>query len=563
MTSWLKFCMPLVLGAALLAAPAPSATAQSGDDALLVVSAQSIDDLLENLDYLLEVAGVEQYGTLARMSVAPFTEVIDKTMPMGAVALADEDDQIYPLVFLPADDINPLLDVLELVLQADIEEINDGVYQVDLNGETAFLKNQGDWVFVSNSEGALEYLPQNPEDYLSDLSQDYLVAVQGNVKNIPESYIDMAIGSIRAGMAGAMSQEPGESDEEYEFRINLIETQVEQIIEMIEQTDQITYGWAIDPEEGSIYTDFSITAVSGSALAQQLETLQGTTSNFAGFLLPDAAVTFNLSSTVSEEDAAQAADLYEGLLDRVLEEIEEESGLDSDEDRAAAQEIVRDLFGILADTVASGVVDGGGALMLGEESLTAVFGLHVADGSDVEDVLHQLDELAKDEPEYPGIVFDDDSHAGVSFHTMEIPIPDPDARRIFGNDLLVVIGTGEDSVYFAFGPDSIDVLEDVIDGSIENANEEVLPFQLNVAIAPIMDFAASVGEDANLIMVAGLLEGIRGRDHVSLALHPIEDGVTYRLEVEEGIIEAIGLAIRMFEEQAGGPGGPPPGGFDF
>ena len=74
--------------------------------------------------------------------------------------------------------------------------------------------------------------------------------------------------------------------------------------------------------------------------------------------------------------------------------------------------------------------------------------------------------------------------------------------------------------------------------------------------------------DENLVMVAALLEEIRGRDHISIAAHPIENGITYRLEVEEGIIEAIGMGIKMFtaDEGPGGPGfpgGPPPGGFDF
>ena len=88
MKSWLRICMPLVLGVALLAAPVSSASAQSSDsDALLVVSIASIDDQLDHLDYLLEVAGVEEFGTVARMMTAPFTEVIDNTMPIGALAL--------------------------------------------------------------------------------------------------------------------------------------------------------------------------------------------------------------------------------------------------------------------------------------------------------------------------------------------------------------------------------------------------------------------------------------------------------------------------------------------
>lgn len=205
MKSWLRFCMPLVLGVALFAAPVSTASAQSGDDALLVISVESIDDLLEHLDYLLEVGGVEEFGTVARMMTAPFTEVVDKTMPIGAVALVNGDDEIYPLVFVPVDDFEALLDVLEVVLEAELEEVGDDIYRVAMGGDSAYLKNEGDWVFVSNSEDALEDLPKNPEDYLGDLPQDYVVAIQANVQNIPEMYVDMAITQIRAGMAGAIA----------------------------------------------------------------------------------------------------------------------------------------------------------------------------------------------------------------------------------------------------------------------------------------------------------------------------------------------------------------------
>ena len=546
MNNWLRSCVPLVLGVALLVAPVSTASAlDAADDVLLVVSVESIDDMLANIDYLTEIAGHEEFGTMARLMAAPFAEIIDRSMPIGALVLIDGDD-ISPLIFVPIRDFEALLDVIELSAE-EVEELDNDIFKIECSGEkVVYLKNEGDWVFVSCCEAALEDLPSDPADYLGDLPETYVFAVQANLQNIPESCTDKALACIRAGMERGTCRRRGESDEVHACRKEFCEAHFEKMIEVFEQIDHVTFGWAVDSDAGSIYWDFSVTAVPETQLAQQMDSLQGTTSNFAGFLLPDAAVTYNSATTIPEDDVTRAVDLLEAVLGQALAKIDESDDLENDAERAAVKELVSDLFGIVSDTVGTAEMDGGGALVLGEESLTVAFGMHVADGSDVEDLFRKLAELVGDEPDFPGIEFNDSSHAGVSFHTIRIPLPDEKARDFFGDEMLVVIGTGDESVYFAFGSDPIEVLEAILDGSARNADREVLPFQLNFSLASIAQFAASVGDDEKADAVAEMLEATDGRDHISIAAFPIENGVTYRLEVESGIIEVIGEASEEF-----------------
>lgn len=100
--------------------------------------------------------------------------------------------------------------------------------------------------------------------------------------------------------------------------------------------------------------------------------------------------------------------------------------------------------------------------------------------------------------------FDAEIHAGVSLHTITVPVParEEEARNILGEKMLTVVGTGATSVYVAFGNDSIALLKQVIDGSSAGTNESS-PMTLNVSLAPIMAFAASVDDDP---IVAGLAE---------------------------------------------------------
>ena len=56
----------------------------------------------------------------------------------------------------------------------------------------------------------------------------------------------------------------------------------------------------------------------------------------------------------------------------------------------------------------------------------------------------------------------------------------------------VVVGTGEQSVYLAFGKNPQQALEKVLDRSQENANQEMLPAEMSVALKPILRFAAAL-----------------------------------------------------------------------
>jgi hypothetical protein len=121
-----------------------------------------------------------------------------------------------------------------------------------------------------------------------------------------------------------------------------------------------------------------------------------------------------------------------------------------------------------------------------------------------------------------------------------------------GEKMLTVIGTGATSVYFAFGNDSMELLKQVIDGSAA-ATGETSPMTLNVSLAPIMAFAASVDDDP---IVAGLSEALKkgqGKDHIAISSKAIPRGVAYRVEVEEGVLQLIGQAAKLKNGQERDP----------
>ena len=56
-------------------------------------------------------------------------------------------------------------------------------------------------------------------------------------------------------------------------------------------------------------------------------------------------------------------------------------------------------------------------------------------------------------------------------------------------------------------------------------------------------------------MVATMLEeNVEGRDHVRIVVQPIPNGARTRIEAEEGVLRAIGMAVMQAQMQAAGAG---------
>jgi hypothetical protein len=185
--------------------------------------------------------------------------------------------------------------------------------------------------------------------------------------------------------------------------------------------------------------------------------------------------------------------------------------------------------------------------------LTLLLGGHVADGGALEKLLKKLAELAKDDPEFPEIQFNADEHAGVQFHTIQVDLPqDEDISRVFGDQLNVVIGTGPTSVFLAAGKDGLNQLKKAIDLSASASDTDVLPLRMKIAVGQIVRFISSVDTNPDMAALAKALEDAAGADHVLVFIENSDQGVRYRIELEEGVMRAIGQAAQAAQAAQGG-----------
>ena len=550
----MKSFLVVAATAAVLALPARRAAAQNTIDGLkpvAVVSVAQFDELTADVSYLMQAAKLQPFAQQMFMAMATeFTKGVDTKRPGGAyVTLANNEPTV--VAFIPVTDLDMVLSSLEQQI-GEPRDVGDGILEINSDKEkSAYVKSQGGWAFLAQDPDHLTGLPPDPAAVLGQLPQTYDVAVQLNVQNIPQELRQMAISEMKTAFERGLA-ENADDDEDAELARKLSANSMNQFVTMIEEAEQVVIGWAVDAGAKNTFIDFRVTAVEGSDFAAQMELLKDSPSNFSGFDVPGAAFAANFASTMPQRDIDQALATLEMVKTKALAAIDEDDDLPSDEARAAVKDVLAQFFDVATSTIETGKADGGAALMLEQDRLNFAAGLFVADGKALDAAFRKLVELAQHQPDFPSVSFDAAEHGGVAFHTMKVPVKEEDAQKVLGEELDVVLGTGAQSAYFAFGEGSIDLLKQVIDKSTSEADRTIPPLQLKLALTPIVEFASYVDENPTALMLSQALKEAGGKDRILVSAKSIARGVNYRLEVEEGVIQALGKLGQMAGAGQGG-----------
>ena len=210
------------------------------------------------------------------------------------------------------------------------------------------------------------------------------------------------------------------------------------------------------------------------------------------------------------------------------------------------KEAVNGLLDVLQATLDQGRLQGGAAIILSPGAARFAAGGLVADGAKVEQAVRKLVEAGRTDPDFPEVQFNAATQADVRFHTatVEIPADEEEARKAFGPQMDIAVGTGPTSAYAAAGKDAMALLKQVINGSGAQAATGT-PLDMRVSLTPILTFASQMEDDPTVAAMANALQKTKSGDSISLTARSIERGVVYRLAIQEGILSLIGEAARM------------------
>lgn len=557
----------MVVAAASLAVWMPlTAIAQSEPGGELknvaVVAGAPYEKLINDISFLGSLAGKPELGQMVEGGLAFFTQgkgttALDKKQAWGVIVQTDGNN-FLPVGCLPVAKPNDLLEVAK-AYGSEVKEGENGTTEIKLpNQKTIFVKIDNGMAFIAMTPASLGKLPANPKQVLTKIVGEYDVTVHASLKNVPEMYRQFALQAMQAGVQQGMQKKDDESDEQFAERQKMTEAQMAQMSRMINEMDSLTFGWAVDAQQQRTYADFSYVFLPDSKMAKQMAAYSSPKTNFAGFYQPDAAATLTFSAkgdpSLMAEDMAQFEASMKSALQQLNGELDKK--VDDEEAREALKAAFAEWFVALEATLKTGEMDGGAALQLSADSLTAIAGVHVVDTAKIESGLKKLEEAAKKSPKFPGIQWDAAEHAGVKFHTLTVPVPEDEngPRQLFGDTLDVAVGISDKAAYFALGKNNIEAVNKAIDASAANAGKSVPPFELAISLGPIMEVAAAQAKDGAqkeiVQKVADYLKSeAQGRDHIRAVGQIIPNGLKYHFEAEEGVLKAIGTAAAAQQQK--------------
>jgi len=423
---------------------------------------------------------------------------------------------------------------------------------------------KGGWAFAAADREILKKVPANPEALLGELPKQYAVAVRASVKNLPAAMRQQFVAQLEMGSQAAMQKLPDEDETQYAARTTVAKQGLKKIEEMANDLDEVLLGLNMDKSRGTLYLDCRITAKAGTKIAGAFAQMKNVTTNFAGFLMPEAAVMLNAAGTIADSDLAQVKAMLSLWRASAGKELDNSSDL-SKEQAQVAKKLLSDALDVLDKTAEAKKIDYGAAVSLEPGAATGVAGILIAGGDKLDKVVKQLvAEIAKDQPDIvKSVKLDAETYEGVRFHLASVPVTHEELVPAFGEKIDVVLGISDDRLYVAAGRDAVKMLKEAISKSKAAAGKEIPPGQIVVAAGPIARFIAEAADNPMAkqaaTMISGLLANSAGKDHITMTNTAVPQGFNMRLEIEEGLLKMAVTASRM-----AGPGGPgqmqPPGG---
>jgi hypothetical protein len=544
----------VVCGLFLTAASAPAQEQQlqpqggtaalEATEPVVVVTLGSVNKLMQDVNYVTSVLGQAQAGGIFSMMAGTFTQGLDMTQPI-AVIVPLVNGMPQPIAMLPTADVKTVLKRLE-AQTGPADELDDGTLVIAVNATTVYVRQSGNWAVLAASKELLSLAPADPSSLFGGMGNEYDIAVRLRMQQIPAESREMLTAQIREGFERAMAQQ-GDGDTEQARQ--MAQSTLEQLEQVINDTDELSFGINADQAAKKLAIDFSFTAVPGSKLAAIYGGQHAIPSQFSTVIRQDAAAFYHAATSISPEAIEQSRSSVSQSLTMVRNALANEDNL-----TPAQQQEIGDVIDRIADlaieSVSEGRADLGMLLLADQNDFRFIFGAFVADGNEAAQLVKDLAVKVKDQPGAPTFKFDQSTYQGVNMHLIEAVVPESEdeARRVFGETLRVHIGTGPKSVYAAVGNDSVALMQELIDSSNADKGADRPVAQLKVALMPILEFAQTIETNDTLSAMIDALSRSPDPGVLTIVQDGIVNGQKSEITVGEGLLQAIGAASRQAQQ---------------
>ena len=471
---------------------------------------------------------------------------VDREKPFGLV-VATNGSEIVPFAFLPVADVEKLDFFGAAELKKKIETTAKGAFIV---GAPRFrLLEKDGWLFVCE-EGKEAVLPTDAP--ILGLDCEGPLTFQLELTALPKELIE-------AGFA-ALRQKAAENAPTDEVALEQFDATLEYYSAIFDSLERIGWTLKVDAETGDLVWECVVVAKDGSPLAETLAGTQNAETRWgaiaktpnAVFAAVQAGKRSALDREFGAKEQAVAFDNFKTAL---------EIGLDSDEERALAKELVAAVEKLAKSAAADGTFDSASAFAC--EPLLFSSAVAPVDGSELIAVARKIfAKLEKDEPKVAEkigkfINLDAGTVEGFALATLDAPLAEfnvelPEPFAAFGNDktLAVRLGTSADAILGVVGLDSTAVDAEFARIAAGAKTKTPAPQRVAFAVAPLgrLLLEMSAEFDGTPVSARKTLERIAEADDARLEVEYSVDGdrLAARYVVKSGVFRLIGDVARTY-----------------
>ena len=544
----------LVLGLVLGAGGMRAAQAESPEKIkpVAIVAVAGYDALMADLTMLGQLSDWPDLPQNVEGAIKLFTwgrglKGLDTTKPLG-ILIQTDGEKYFGYALVPVTDAKALYESLQPRLKG-ATDVGGGVYRVESPHGPLFAKVKDGWAIVSRKQEALATAPADPAKVLGHVTRRYQAGVRLYLDNIPAKDRGKLVAKLRERIEKRMERCPVVNQHHGEICQMIHKRMLDRFAAAADDLSRVGLGWTVNRQTHKTAVELSVTAREGTKTQKRLAELDKAKSAFAGFQLPSAALAGDFSLHFPPPDDAELNALFDTLRKHVEERINKKAP--SAEKAEKAKQWAGQVLEVVRETVKSGVIDGGGSLVLAPKASTLVTGRSVADSAKLEHVVKDvISTVQKNHPERPkDVKFDAETYEGIRLHTLTVVLPEKakaheKISRAFGDQINVVLGFDKTSVYLAAGKDAAPALKQAVAASKAAAGNAVPPVDIAVSLKDLTQFVAAVGNDRCKERAQKTLAAVEkapsGQDHIRLTVAPKKNGVRYRLEFEEGAMRAMG-----------------------
>ena len=504
----------------------------------LVLSIKSLDELLDDADYVGEAVGKEGTRATAEQFLDAFTggqglAGVDLEKPLGVYAnMSADGNPEMPVAFIPIADEDAFKGLIKS-LDLDFKEKN-GQWTLSVNGQKLFGKLSGGYIFISNSPDALTKLA-DPQKIVNG---KYDIALDVNIASIPQQLKDLFLAQVEQQGRASLENGPEPKNEAEAKGQQLgFDGTLAALKAVVNDGDRMTLGFDVNSESGLGTVDYGLSGKPRSDLAKAM-TAFGKMAPVFGAVPPEEAPFSLVISHPTTLLLPHLDELFGAMRDAANAEIEKDPKLADDAEKQAAKDVAKRLFDIGQATMKSGALHSVILLEEGDDdTVRIVGGTKVAKGDDAGKLFDDILALSKESPDVAKVKADVAKHAGARIHAITPDLKE-EQSAMFGEDA-GHLAVRADSLWFSLGGGNLDALKKALDQSGKAAPKKMAPISLRVKPATLVTLLES--DDEGLIERADALAGEAG-DVLNIEVTPTATGAT--LHIEFGI-DLLKLSVQQ------------------